>query len=234
MVLALFTYICGVMKTAMGTVRLIILDFDGTLGDTRRNIIKTFRDTMVRLSLPMMSEEACGATIGLPLGEGFEALYPEMDKAGIDECVRVYREIFDENKALLKPKLFPGVKETLSRIHSRGVLLSVASSRGERTLDEFLTEMEIAPMICYVLGANGAPKPKPDPAPVLKTLADLGIPASEALVVGDMPVDILMGARAGVRTCGVTYGNSSREALSEAGADYIIDSFPELLEVSGL
>ena len=67
----------------------------------------------------MMSEEACGATIGLPLGEGFEALYPEMDKAGINECVRVYREIFDENKALLKPQLFPGVKETLSRIHSQ-------------------------------------------------------------------------------------------------------------------
>ena len=53
--------------------------------------------------------------------------------------------------------------------------------------------------------------------------------ASETLVVGDMDVDILMGARAGARTCGVTYGNGSRETLAAAGANYIIDDFAELL-----
>ncbi|MBP5521814.1 MAG: HAD hydrolase-like protein, partial [Bacteroidales bacterium] len=49
--------------------------------------------------------------------------------------------------------------------------------------------------------------------------------------VGDMPVDILMGRRAGVLTCGVSYGNSSREALLEAGADYLIDDFPSLINI---
>ena len=48
-----------------------------------------------------------------------------------------------------------------------------------------------------------------------------------------MPVDILMGKRAGARTCGVTYGNSSREDLEKAGADIIIDdisSLPDILK----
>ena len=46
-----------------------------------------------------------------------------------------------------------------------------------------------------------------------------------------MPVDILMGSRAGARTCGVTYGNASRADLLAAGADHIIDDIAELLAI---
>ena len=54
--------------------------------------------------------------------------------------------------------------------------------------------------------------------------------AAETLVVGDMAVDILMGANAGTETCGVTWGNGSREELQKAGADCIIDSMEQLLD----
>jgi len=46
--------------------------------------------------------------------------------------------------------------------------------------------------------------------------------------VGDMNVDILMGRNAGAKTCGVTYGNGTREELEEAGADYIVDSMTDI------
>ena len=72
---------------------------------------------------------------------------------------------------------------------------------------------------------------KPKPEPVLKTLAAMHYEACETLVVGDMAVDILMGANAGAKTCGVTWGNGSREELKEAGADYIIDRMEDLLGV---
>lgn len=73
---------------------------------------------------------------------------------------------------------------------------------------------------------------KPHPEPVLRTLKEFGVDASDAIVVGDMPVDILMGKAAGASTCAVTYGNTSREALEEAGADIIIDDFSKLLKLS--
>lgn len=56
--------------------------------------------------------------------------------------------------------------------------------------------------------------------------------AAETLVVGDMAVDILMGANAGTKTCGVTYGNGTKRELEEAGADYIIDSTTQLIEIT--
>ena len=62
-------------------------------------------------------------------------------------------------------------------------------------------------------------------------LRDLATDASDAIVVGDMPVDIQMGKSAGVRTCGVSFGNSGREALLRAGADYVIDDFSELITI---
>ena len=46
-----------------------------------------------------------------------------------------------------------------------------------------------------------------------------------------MPVDVQMGLGAGALTCGVTFGNSSREALAAAGANYVIDSFDKLLSI---
>jgi phosphoglycolate phosphatase len=55
--------------------------------------------------------------------------------------------------------------------------------------------------------------------------------AGETLVVGDMAVDIQMGANAGAKTCGVTWGNGTRDELVQAGADYIIDNMEELLGI---
>ena len=55
--------------------------------------------------------------------------------------------------------------------------------------------------------------------------------AGETLVVGDMAVDILMGTNAGAKTCGVTWGNGSREELENAGATFIIDRMEEILEI---
>ena len=43
----------------------IILDFDGTLGDTASVIIQTMQATIKELSLPARSDEECAAMIGL-------------------------------------------------------------------------------------------------------------------------------------------------------------------------
>jgi phosphoglycolate phosphatase len=72
---------------------------------------------------------------------------------------------------------------------------------------------------------------KPKPEPVLKTLADMHFDAGETLVVGDMSVDILMGTNAGARTCGVTWGNGTREEFEKAGANFIIDKMEDLLAI---
>ena len=210
-------------------VRVIILDFDGTLGDTRANIVLTMRQTLQKRGYPVPDEDTIAATIGLPLEEGFRQLLPGISDTETAACAATYREIFEANRKLLIPKLFPKVRETLAVLKEKGYVLTIASSRSSRSLKGFLCDMEIDGFITYILGADNVRLAKPDPEPVLKTLSDLGFAAGEALVVGDMPVDILMGKRAGALTCGVTYGNSTRDALLAAGADYVIDDFGSIL-----
>lgn len=214
----------------MENVRLIIFDFDGTLGDTRRNILLTMRQTMETLSLPVADEATTAATIGLPLRDCFLQIYPDLSDAMADACASTYRRLFDINKKQLVPALFPHVRETLAELHARGYVLTVASSRSSASLREFLSDMGIIGYISLILGADDVARAKPDPEPVLQTLRTLAIPAAETLVVGDMPVDILMGARAGARTCAVTYGNATPAALRAAGADFLISDIAQLLE----
>ena len=210
-------------------IRLIILDFDGTLGDTRGNILLTMTQTLAQLGYPPQEEETMAATIGVPLEKGFEQMLPGIGPDEVALCAKTYRDIFQKNRKQMVPQLFPHVKETLAALQEAGYVLTIASSRSYGSLKEFLSEMGIEPYISYVLGANSVTHAKPHPEPVLKTMEDLGYKADETLVVGDMPVDILMGKGAGAHTCGVTYGNASRDDLAAAGADRIIDDFSQML-----
>lgn len=212
-------------------IRLIIFDFDGTLGDTRRNVVMTMQQTMEELHLPVCSEEACAATIGIPLEGCFRTLLPDTSEEIIQQCVVTYRRIFEVNKERMRPQPFPHVAETLAELHRRGIRMTVATSRGLESVKDLLTGMGLIPYFDYLLGAESVTKHKPDPEPVLQTLRDINMDASQTLVVGDMNVDILMGSRAGAKTCGVTYGNGTRKELQEAGADYIIEDIANLLAI---
>lgn len=211
-------------------IRLIIFDFDGTLGNTRRHIVTTMRATIQELGLPECTEEAYVATIGLPLAGCFETLYPDESQEMRDRYVETYRRIFAENLKRFKPQAFPQVKETMAALREKGFTLTIASSRSHASLVELTKEMQIAACVSYLIGADDVKNAKPHPEPVLNTLAATHFGADETLVVGDMPVDIMMGAHAGARTCGVTWGNGSRQELEAAGADYVIDRMEDVWE----
>lgn len=211
--------------------KIVILDFDGTLGDTRMNIVKTLQQTLAQCSLPVACEAECAATIGIPLFDAFLQLVPTLTKEQAQECVDIYRDIFEVNKKKLMPKPFPHVLDTMRSLASKGVILTIASSRSNTSLHGFVEEMGMEPYVKYVIGAEDVVNAKPQPEPVLKTLSHFGLSAADALVVGDMHYDILMGKNAGTRTCGVTYGNATRQQLADSGATYIIDDFAQLLDI---
>lgn len=211
--------------------KVIIFDFDGTLCDTRSNIIIAFRATMEHLGLEMRDEETCGATIGLTLRDGFKSMYPDFDDAKIDYCVETYRQIFAERRKELMPDLFPGVKETLAALHKRGHRMTIATSRLTDSLMLFMRHHGIDHYFEYAVGSDSVTHHKPHPEPALKTLRELNIAPTEAIMVGDMPVDIAMAHNAGIRAIGVDYGNATREELEAAEADWIVDSITKILEI---
>ena len=212
-------------------IKLIIFDFDGTLADTKENIILTFQMTMKELGVEIKSRQECAATIGLTLEDAFKVLYPGMAAEKYILLRDTYRRIFKENRKILVPGLFPEVMETLEELRRRGYLMSIASSRLSPSLHSFLEDMKIAHLFEYAVGGDNVEHPKPAPDAVLQMLRHYNLSAEEAFVVGDMPFDINMATNAGVKSCGVTWGNADAAQLKESGANYIIDKMSQLLEI---
>lgn len=207
---------------------MVILDFDGTLADTAAVIIRTMQATISELELPFRTDEQCAAMIGLRLVEIPSVLFPECSIDG-DIYARTYRRLFHEFNTEDAVRIYPNVVDTLKTLMSKGIILTIASSRSHASLAEYVENLGLSSLISYILGADDVDKGKPDPEPVNRTLKRFGISPEETIVVGDTSFDIQMGKNAGTRTCGVTYGNGSRESLSDA--DRIIDDFGKLLNI---
>lgn len=207
--------------------KLIILDFDGTIADTRPVILNTFHRTLDAMHLPQHTDDEIAATIGLPLLKAFPVLEP-MDEEMAALCTATYRRIFEDVNAEIGVPMFPHVADTLRQLHNQGCTLSIATSRGYKSVVDFIKGFHLDDIITFVIAAEDVKHAKPDAEPVIKTLKHYGMKAEDAVVIGDTHFDILMGRNAGCATIGVTYGNGSRESLIEAGADMVVDDFAEI------
>ena len=201
-------------------IKYLVFDFDGTLADSTEGILQTTRATFARMGLPMPEDADVRQGIGLPLkGALRTAGVPENR---LDEGADIYHEVFYE----VAPKhivLFPGVKEALEKLASRGYRMSIATSRSEQSLVMLLGEHGISQYF-EVLGSVGCVEnPKPAPDIVLWVLGRMGATPDQTLVIGDTVYDIQMGKAARCSTCAVTYGNHGPEQLRAAEPDFLID-----------
>ena len=207
---------------------LYILDFDGTIADTAAGIVRTMQATFCECGYQEPHPEAIRATIGLPLSRAIALLAHLPEGEALVIATATYRRLF-ESIGTVGVTLFPGVRETLENLHRAGHTLAIATGRGHVSAENFCRDMGILPLLSDIVADEDVVNKKPHAEPVLVLLNRHGAKREDALVVGDTDYDIIMGKAAGVQTCGVTYGNHSRERLSVAGADFIIDDFRELL-----
>ena len=138
----------------------------------------------------------------------------------------MYREYY-RPRALDTTTLFPGVAETLVTLRSRGIRMAIATTKSTETTRRVLQHFGIEHEFDQIQGTTDLPF-KPDPFIVNKILTDQGWTPAESIMVGDTAADIGAGKAAGVSTCGVTYGSSSREVMELLGPDHIIGSLIEL------
>lgn len=212
----------------MAETKILILDFDGTLGDTVGVIVQTMQATIRELGLPARTDKECASMIGLRLIDIPPVLFPECNLDG-EFYAQTYRRLFHIYNTAGAVELYPNVIETLTELKNRGLVLTIASSRSKASLTNYIKDLGIEALISYVLGADDVVEGKPNPEPVNRTLEKFRFKPEEAIVVGDTVFDVDMGKNAGTKTCGVTYGNGSRESIS--AADWVIDDFGHLLEI---
>jgi len=153
-----------------------------------------------------------------------------LDPSRADELVRVYREhnepLHDDLEA------FVGVDDVLATLEREGRKLGVVTAKRRRTVDLAFAVLPIERYFDVVVTTESTERDKPDPEPVHFALGRLGVSAEETAFVGDSPYDVAAGKAAGVFSVGVSWGGMHpEERLRDAGADVIVHSPHELLDV---
>lgn len=116
--------------------------------------------------------------------------------------------------------LFPHTRPLLAHLRAQGAACGVITRNCRPAVLTVFPDLE---KFCPLLAREDVPAPKPDPAHLLRMLDMLGVAPQDSLMVGDHPMDILTGRRAGTMTLGVTCGHCSQDQLRAAGPDAIME-----------
>ncbi len=209
-----------------------IFDLDGTLTSTLDSIHYSVNETLKEMKLPNITKEECRQFVG----DGARCLMEralfrtgEENVSRIEEAMKVYGRIFDENCTyLVEP--YEGIVDMLQALKARNIKLAVLSNKPHPQTVKVVREIFGEDVFDFVQGqTEGIPK-KPDPTGVWRLREKMGVLEEECLYIGDSEVDIQTGTRAGAKTVGVLWGFRSREALIEAGAKNLITHPKELFD----
>ena len=210
--------------------RLVIFDVDGTLVDSQSDIVAAMSAAFAAVDHPAPDRARILSFVGLSLDVLMPQLAPELPASVHARMIAAYKADYMRLRAEVgvaqSSPLYPGALETLKALHAQPeVLLGVATGKSRRGLDKLIEGHGLEGMFVTQQVADHHPS-KPHPAMILQALADTGVAAQQAVMVGDTSFDMDMSAAAGVRGVGVSWGYHGAERLN--GAAQVIHSFGEL------
>ncbi|MEM7044291.1 MAG: HAD-IA family hydrolase [Pseudomonadota bacterium] len=215
-------------------VSLILFDCDGTLVDSQHVIVETMNRTFRAKGIAPPTPEQTRSIVGLSLDKAMAVLAPELERGDHLDLAEGYKEQFAKLRLAedFSEPMFEGVIETLDKLQDAGLLLGVATGKSLRGLRMVLEHHDIRERFVTLQTADFHPS-KPHPSMVEKALEETGASAGATLLVGDTTFDVEMARAAGVRPIGVSWGYHPAAALTEAGAEIVLDRFEQVLDLLG-
>lgn len=215
----------------------VIFDLDGTLLDTLVDLAETTNLVLEQHHYPTHPIDDYRFLVGDGVRVLFERALPdEIEGVGaardvaLDQCVEAFHREY-ANRWNQKSSTYAGVPELLDSLSKRNVPMGVLSNKPHAFTLQCVETLLGNWNFSMVLGQRDGVPRKPDPAGVYEMLAAWKLPAEQCLYVGDTNTDMRTGTAAGCITIGVTWGFRPREELLGAGANRIIDTPSELLEL---
>lgn len=207
----------------------ILFDLDGTLTDPQPGITRSIQYALEKLGKPVPAADDLLWCIGPPLQESLrKMLGPDADKA--ETALSIYRERYRE-VGKFENMVYAGIPETLTGLNRQGFNLFVATSKPYVFANEILAHFDLLRFFKRVYGSeldNSLVDKGELIAYILKRETVL---TTTTMMVGDRSHDILGAKKHRLYSLGVTYGYGTIEELVGAGADCIVDSPQEIMEI---
>jgi phosphoglycolate phosphatase len=215
-------------------IKLLIFDLDGTLIDSRLDLVHSINAMLRHLHRPELPEEMIASYVGdgAPMLVR-RALGDPKDETLLDRGLQYFLDYYREHK-LDHTHVYSGIKESLEAIRNsqngQPRKMAVLSNKPVNPSRAIVEALGLSKFFTAVYGGNSFPTKKPDPEGAVTILSEAHVQPEEALMVGDSSIDVVTGKNAGLWTCGVTYGFAPH-TLKDVSPDVVIDEPRELSQI---
>jgi len=208
---------------------LLIFDLDGTLVDSKLDLVHSVNAARGLMNLGPISEALVSSYVGNGVAVLMRrALGPEASEAEVQRAIEFFLGYYREHM-LDNTRLYPSVKEGLDRMLESGAQMAVLTNKPVRFSRAIVEGLGLGGHFFQVYGGNSFDQKKPDPIGIEKLLEESGVSRERTIMVGDSGVDIRTARNAQVKACGVSYGFQP-ESFEQDPPDIVVGDMNQLAD----
>ena len=216
-------------RLAFPNVRALIFDLDGTLIDSKLDLILSVNAMLRQLGREELREDIISGYIG----RGAPTLVAKAlgPQATQEECQRglEYFLTYYEAHKMDNTCLYPGVREALDQLsHQPQLAMAVLTNKPVRVSVRILEALGLAQKFRAIYGGNSFETKKPDPEGMRAILRELEAAPERAVLVGDSEVDVQTARNTGSIAVAVNYGFGVHDRTAYP-ADIYLDRLTDLV-----
>lgn len=204
---------------------LIAFDWDGTLFDSTKIIVRCIQRAVADVGGVVPSDRDASYVIGMGLMEALAHAAPDVPRERYAELGASYRRHYIAHHEDLS--LFDGVLPMLAALRERHHWLAVATGKSRRGLDDVLRTVELAGVFDGSRTADETAG-KPHPRMLHELMREFGTEPERTLMIGDTTHDLQMALNAGCASVGVSYGAHTHEGFEALNPRAVVHSVGEL------
>ena len=210
-------------------VNTIFFDVDGTIVDATKDIANAVNFALESLGRDKRSYGEIISCVGTGVSDLIsKSLKLPQGSPLVARGVELYGDYYMKHSAD-EARLYPNAKEILEYFSPKRKF--VLTNRYRRFAEKLLEELDIAKYFEDMIGGDDETCIKPSKCLMDKVLPRFKVNRDEAIIVGDMDIDVMTGKNSGIRTCFITHGLGRVEDVRKLKPDYIIDDLIELKKI---
>jgi len=219
-----------VIQNRFNDIRGIIFDFDFTLADSSKGVVKCVNYALKKLNFSEFADEEIKKTIGLTLDQTFVKLAgePHLDK--IEKFKYYFIEKADEvmtNNTIL----FTETPSVIKFLHSKSIKLGIVSTKFRYRIVNTLSREALLDYFEVIIGGEDVQTLKPNPIGLLEAIKKLNLSVSQIIYIGDSVTDAETARRAGVSFMAVLSGVTFRNDFKNYPVTKFLNDLSEILKL---
>jgi len=220
------------------SIKLVIFDLDGTLIDSRLDLVHSVNAALRHIERPELPDDVIASYVGdgapILIQRALEG--ESIDQALVRKGLEFFLAYYRDHK-LDHTTVYPGITDALAAIQNSGNgvprKLAVLTNKPVNPSRAIVDALGLGKFFSQVYGGNSFATKKPEPEGAKRLLEESGVRPEQAAIVGDSHVDVRTGRNAGLWTVAVTYGFAPH-TLEVESPDVVVDTPQELSRVFGV